>query len=258
MWKYGFASVAGTAHIKSSLPLQDFSRAETILDSRGEEVLIAIVSDGAGSAVNSKVGAKLACESLAQDLKSHFANGGELQEIGKDFLTNWIDKLQHLIGKLALDNELTAQDFACTLLAAVAGQEQTAYFQLGDGAIIQSIAGDKDQYSCVCWPQQGEYANSTNFLTDAAAKEKVFCELINGTVDEVALFTDGIQSLVLDYRNRTAHSPFFTPLFTWLRLRPEGYSKELSDSLTQYLNSEKINARTDDDKTLILATRRKQ
>lgn len=258
MWKYGLASVAGTAHVKSSVPLQDFSVAELILDSRGEEVFIAIASDGAGSAANSQVGAKLACETLLRDLQSHFASGGGLKQLTKDFVATWIEKFQNLISTSATETEMKSQDFACTLLAAIVGKDQAAYFQIGDGAIVESLAGQKDQYSCVCWPQQGEYANSTNFLTDAAAKEKVFCEVKTGTVDEVALFTDGIQSLVLDYRNRAAHSPFFTPLFNWLRPRPEGYSKELSVSLTQYLNSEKINARTDDDKTLILATRRKQ
>jgi hypothetical protein len=258
MWKYGFASVAGTAHVKSSVPLQDFSVAELMLDARGEQVFIAIASDGAGSAANSQAGAKLACETLLRELQSHFANGGELKLLTKDFVANWIEKFQNLIRNFATETEMKSQDFACTLLAAIVGKDQAAYFQIGDGAIVQSLAEEKDRYSCVCWPQQGEYANSTNFLTDAAAKEKVFCGLKTGTVDEVALFTDGIQNLVLDYRNRTAHAPFFTPLFTWLRPRPEGYSKELSDSLSQYLNSEKINTRTDDDKTLILATRRKQ
>lgn len=258
MWKYGFASVTGTAHVKSSVPLQDFSLAKALTDSPGNEVLIAVASDGAGSAANSHAGAKLACETFALDVKSHFAAGGELNQLTNEFIADWIDKFQSLISGFAAEAELKAQDFACTLLAAIVGQGQAAYFQIGDGAIVQSLAGEKDQYSCVCWPQQGEYANSTNFLTDVAAKEKVFCELQNGAVEEVALFTDGIQSLVLDYRTRSAHSPFFTPLFTWLRPRDVGYSQELSESLFRYLNSEKINARTDDDKTLILATRRKQ
>ncbi len=258
MWKYGFASVAGTAHVKSSVPLQDFSLAETILDSRGEELLIAVAADGAGSAAHSQTGARLACETFARDMKSHFANGGELAGISKDFLTAWIDRFQHLIGNFALEEEMKTQDFACTLLVAMVGQQQAVYFQLGDGAIVYSLAGEENQYRCATWPQQGEYANSTNFLTDAAAKEKAFYETRTGTVEEVALFTDGIQSLVLDYRTRSAHSPFFKPLFTWLRPRDDGFSQELSDSLFLYLNSEKINTRTDDDKTLILATRRKQ
>src|SRR5262249_4336217 len=105
-------------------------------------------------------------------------------------------------------------------------------------------------------PQQGEYANMTNFLTDVDAPDKVFRAQKSGVIDEIAIFTDGIQRLALDYQARSAHAPFFAPLFAWLRPRRGGYSRELSESLTVYLNSEKINSRTDDDKTLILATRK--
>lgn len=259
MWRYGFASVIGTGHVKSATPLQDASRVEVAFDARGDEVLIAVTSDGAGSAGNSDVGARLACDQFVHDLKSHFATGGDLSQLSNDFISNWVDKFQALINGLAAEAGLKAQDFACTLLAAVVGREQAVYFQLGDGAIVESMPGEQDQYRCVCWPQQGEYANTTNFLTDADAKEKFFCEVKPATlptrVDEVALFTDGLQNLVLDYRAQSAHSPFFAPLFAWLRPQPGGFSNELSESLAVYLNSEKINARTDDDKTLILATR---
>ena len=151
----------------------------------------------------------------------------------------------------------TIQEFACTLLAAIVRNEQALYFHLGDGAIVESRCGENDLYRCASWPQHGEYANTTHFLTDTDAASKIVVELKNYRVDEVALFTDGLQNLVLDYRTQSAHSPFFAPLFGWLRPRPRGYSQEMSDSLCSYLNSEKFNARTDDDKTLLLATRRR-
>jgi hypothetical protein len=62
--------------------------------------------------------------------------------------------------------------------------------------------------------------------------------------------------LALDFRAQTAYEPFFSPMFNWLRASADGRSVELSNSLTVYLASEKVNSRTDDDKTLILATRR--
>jgi len=256
MWKYGFASVIGTAHIKSGAPLQDASHAQVVCNARGDETLIAVAADGAGSASHSETGAKLACEMFTHDLKSYLAEGGALPQLPENFIADWIDKFQYLVNGLAADAGAKAQDFACTLLAAVIGRDHAAYFQLGDGAIVESIPGATDQYRCVCWPQQGEYVNTTNFLTDADARQKIFCEVKSGAAEEVALLTDGLQGLVLDYRAQSAHSPFFAPLFAWLRPRSGGHSKELSESLTTYLNSEKINARTDDDKTLILATRK--
>lgn len=258
MWKYGFASVVGTAHVKTGAPLQDASRAEVLFDVRGDEILIAVASDGAGSAANSAVGARLACDRFVADLKTYLAEGGALAQLPEHFIEDWIETFQFLVKGLAADAEAEPRDFACTLLAAVIGRDEAVYFQLGDGAIVEALPDEKDQYRCVCWPQQGEYANTTHFLTDADAKEQIFRQVKRGAVDEVALFTDGLQNLVLDYRAQSAHSPFFAPLFAWLRPRAApsaSYSRELSESLAAYLDSEKINARTDDDKTLILATR---
>ncbi|MCI0337157.1 MAG: protein phosphatase 2C domain-containing protein [Acidobacteria bacterium] len=255
MWKYGFASVAGTSHVKASLACQDSSHVEVFAGPQGEEILLAVASDGAGSAVHGHLGSQLACDLLIDEVKTHFAGRKGWAQLEEEFIHGWIGKFQHLVAGWSGELPKT-QDFACTLLAAVIGQENAAYFHIGDGAIVASLREDGENYQCVCWPQQGEYANTTNFLTDVDAVEKIFCGLKSNAVDEVALFTDGIQSLVLDYRKRTAHSSFFAAMFSWLRLRSEGYSRELSDSLVTYLNSEKINTRTDDDKTLVLATRR--
>ncbi len=251
MWKYGLASVAGTSHNKSAMTCQDSCRAEVFNGPQGEEILLAVASDGAGSAVRANLGSILACDLLVADVKSHFDGGKTWEQLVDDFIHGWIGRFQSIAARWAGESP---REYACTLLAAVVGREQAAYFQIGDGAIVAS-AGE-DEYRCVCWPQQGEYANSTNFLTDDDAADKIYCEMNTSGIDEVALFTDGIQNLVLDYRTRKAYAPYFASMFAWLRPRRIGYSRELSDSLVEYLNSDRINGRTDDDKTLILATRR--
>jgi hypothetical protein len=254
MWKYGFASVVGTSHQKAALPCQDASRAEIFTGSNGQEILIAAVSDGAGSATQAQLGSMFAAEFFIAGVKSHLINGGSVENLTRNFVESWIEAFQQTVADWA-GNDGTVQDFACTLLAAVIGNEQALYIHLGDGAIVEARQGEQDQFRCVSWPQQGEYANTTHFLTDADAAIKTVVELKSYAVEEVALFTDGLQNLVLDYRTQSAHSPFFAPLFGWLRPRQNGFSQELSDSLAGYLNSEKFNARTDDDKTLLLATR---
>jgi hypothetical protein len=256
MWKYGSSSVAGTLHLKSSTRCQDASRAEVVLDAGGSEVLIAAVSDGAGSAALAQLGSSLACDLFVDDVKYHI-EGGSANTISSDnFVAELVGKFRRLAPGWSRAESTRIQDFACTLLAAVVWIDRAVYFQIGDGAIVESRRDEPDRYTVVCWPQQGEYANTTNFLTDTDAVEKVFREVKSGAIDEIAIFSDGIQRLALDYRARSAHAPFFAPLFAWLRPHGGGYSRELSDSLNVYLNSEKINGRTDDDKTLILATRR--
>jgi hypothetical protein len=72
-------------------------------------------------------------------------------------------------------------------------------------------------------------------------------------VDELALFTDGLQMLALHFASRSAHRPFFEPLFTTLReaANPEA----LGGPLREFLDSPAVNERTEDDKTLVLAIR---
>ena len=96
----------------------------------------------------------------------------------------------------------------------------------------------------------------TNFATDTEAFEKLEYDLIDRHIEEIALLTDGLQSLVLHYETRTAHAPFFAPIFEWLRPASEDSLQQFSSSLISYLSSQKVNEHTDDDKTLILATRR--
>ena len=76
-------------------------------------------------------------------------------------------------------------------------------------------------------------------------------------VAELALFTDGLENLVLHKANRTVHAPFFDTMFPTIReSHATGEDLELSRALARYLATPKINERTNDDKTLILATRR--
>jgi hypothetical protein len=73
-------------------------------------------------------------------------------------------------------------------------------------------------------------------------------------VDELALFTDGLQPLALHYASRTVHAPFFVPMFDSLRRSTD--IDGLESPLKQFLKSKPVIDRTDDDKTLMLATRR--
>jgi hypothetical protein len=154
--------------------------------------------------------------------------------------------------------DLTPREFACTILAAIIGEGRAAFFQIGDGAIVVSNRSEPDDYGWIFWPQHGEFANQTNFITQDNALDLLELEIEHRCVDEVA-FTDGIERLVLDLSKRTAHPPFFRTLFGWLvntDSTPVDAEIPSSSVLERYLGSKQINDRTDDDKTLILASRR--
>jgi hypothetical protein len=118
---------------------------------------------------------------------------------------------------------------------------------------------EPDDYGWIFWPQHGEFANQTNFVTQDNVLEILEFEMEERCVDEIAIFTDGIERLVLDLQSKTAHAPFFRPLFGWLaktELAAAGEEIPTSEVVSRYLGSKQINDRTDDDKTLILASRR--
>jgi hypothetical protein len=71
---------------------------------------------------------------------------------------------------------------------------------------------------------------------------------------DLALLTDGLQMLALNYSEGRVHDPFFRPMFNLLRDSETG--ETLEQPLIVFLDSKRVNDRTDDDKTLFLATRR--
>ena len=132
--------------------------------------------------------------------------------------------------------------------------ENAIFYQIGDGAIVYATVDEPEEYCLFQWPQQGEYANTTNFVTDSTASDNLICETVAARVDDVAVFTDGLQRVALDYRGRIAYAPFFEGMFKPLRTNNE--LQLLESELAIFLESPKINDRTSDDKTLILASRR--
>src|SRR5687767_6155870 len=119
MWKYGFTSVVGTSHLKSSTPCQDASRVEVVVDARGAEVLIAVASDGAGSAAKAQLGSSLACDLFIAEARSHIEGGNTRALLSDNFISDWFVKFRWTATGWAGHDSGKIQDFACTLLAAV-------------------------------------------------------------------------------------------------------------------------------------------
>ncbi len=253
-WKYARASVTGTSHLAGNLPCQDASECEIVSAADGARILLAAVSDGAGSAARAEIGSSLTCTSFIEKAKEYFATGRGIRAMNESFAQDWLSSLQKKLRAIAQAERLDPGEFASTVVAAVVGEEESVFLHLGDGSIVASRRA-KDEYRCVSWPQQGEYVNSTHFVTDIDALDKIALSY-DGPIDELAIFSDGIQHMVLEYENQLAHAPFFISVFSWLQVAHETAPQSASHSLGEYLNSSKVNDRTDDDKSLILATRR--
>ncbi|REG49567.1 protein phosphatase 2C-like protein [Paraburkholderia sp. BL6669N2] len=246
-WRFVSSCVAGTSHSRQSLPCQDNCFVTTAAGADGRNWLIVIASDGAGSASRAEAGAEIACE-----VGGHFlveAIAAPDVEMTAALAHDVLGAIRAAIDAEAARVEGGMRDFACTLVGAVVGPERAMFFQVGDGAIVVRRDGE---LQCVFWPESGEYANMTYFVTDELAAQHLHIR-VEDSPAEVALMTDGLQRLALVFADQSVHAPFFTPMFrTLLDARSEDCDR-LSESLSVFLASDGVNARTDDDKTLILA-----
>lgn len=250
-WRVVATSCLGSSHIKTGAPCQDAHACEFF---QQHNVVALIAADGAGSASQSDTGAQLATSEILDCIRSFLADGHDLSQLSRDIAHGWLTNAAERIAQRALADQLEVRQYACTLLAAIVSPTHTCFFQVGDGAMVIRPRGDDWTY--VFWPQHGEYINTTVFITDPVAVENFEFSCEAGFVDEVAAFTDGIESLVLHYATQSVHTPFFDQMFQPVRTLPEGgFSAAMSEKLDAYLSSALICDRTDDDKTLLLASR---
>jgi hypothetical protein len=187
---------------------------------------------------------------LLDRVRSDLNEGQRVPQIDRDGALAWLVTARQALEREAEARGSSLREFACTALLAVVGETAAAFVQIGDGAIVVT----KDQVrEPVFWPAQGEYANTTWFLTDPGFEERVKFRRDDCSVDELAVFTDGLQRVALDYAGRVGYRPFFAPMFR--RMHDESDVSTLAEQMRAFLDSPTINGRTDDDKTLILAVR---
>jgi hypothetical protein len=242
------SSAIGTSHKKTGAPCQDAFTYKLL--SSGE--LIIAVSDGAGSASKSDVGSAKTVETAVAFLVSQLADKIPTDETGWEVV---IKKVFHVardaIVELAEATEAPLRDYAATLALVVLTNNWVAGGLVGDSITV--ILDEDEQLSVLCIPQRGEYANMTNFLTQDNALDVLDIQIKNRPSVGAAVFSDGLQSLAVNIAHNTPHAPFFTPLFAFTTaIENETIARQ---QLTDFLNSERVNARTDDDKTLVLARR---
>jgi serine/threonine protein phosphatase PrpC len=253
-WRYAAASVVGASHSKSASACQDSNDCQVYQLPNGESVLVGVVADGAGSSKYGGEGAALCCAMFIDLVSDHLSNGNAVDQISLDMGRFWLEAIKNRLSRQADSNSQVLREYACTLLGAVVGNSCAAFAQIGDGAIV--VADSEElEYGHIFWPDRGEYENTTHFVTEDRVEEHLQFDLVRREIVEIAMLSDGLQRLALDYQSQTAHQPFFHGLFPAFQKSPDGRSEALSRALGDFLSSERVNQKTDDDKTLLLATR---
>jgi len=249
-WKFTHASVTGKAHTDCGENCQDSCRAGTILHA-GSEIFIGIAADGSGNTTDGGRGAEIACGTLYEHISEAIRNSGDLSGITDEDIRKCITATREKIVADAGERGKPVTEYACTILGSVAVHDCAIFFQIGDGAIVTRSGVE---YETIFWPEQGEYANTTFFMTDEQYLDHLHIHYA-GSPDEIALFTDGLQNLVLSFSQKKAHSGFFKPLFDALQKNPDDGFFDFCTQLGSFLGRDDICERSDDDKTLVLAMR---
>lgn len=255
-WLVGHAVDVGTSHIARNQRCQDACFAQEVQRPDGSSVLIAIVADGAGSALYGEEAAEHAVEAFRASLSE-----AVVQEDGSDWLdSGWFeeqrDRLIAKLGALADERNARFSEFLSTILIAVAFHDVAVFYQIGDGFIVfdSHHLAEATQYEHVSFRDVGEYANETEFVIDPRGADEERYTYHPFPLTELYVFSDGIQRLAIDFLRRKPHAPFMQSLRSVFVGAVGDHDPE--KVVQSFLASAGVNARTDDDKSLVIALRR--
>ena len=203
------------------------------------------VSDGAGSAMRSDVGATVVARMFAEQTPPLPATGVH------DWAVRVVERIAEGVRAVAEQEDRPVGDFAATLVGAVACPTRTIFVQVGDGI---AVCRRGETFEIAIEPEASEFVNSTYFVTDAAVADHVRVREIEGAVDEIALLTDGLQPLVLHTADHQPHERFFETVFRNLRVEV-GHDAAAAAWLADMLASDLVTSRTDDDTSIVVAKR---
>jgi hypothetical protein len=249
-WAWISATTTGTSHTKAGIRRQDAYRCYCPNNAAG--YLVCVVSDGAGSASYGGEGAALVCRTFSTAAQAHLSENGTSPD--DEVILGWLDQIRDRITFAALSRGKTPRDFAATMIAVLSNGHETLIVQVGDGCLALRFPDCAD-WEVPIWPDHGEYASTTSFVTDdPQVKCRIHRELRQ--VAAMAAMTDGLERLALDFKEQKPFSAFFEGISKpVLAAASPGKMYPLSSMLKEYLDGEAICSRTDDDKTLVVAAR---
>lgn len=244
MWQVFGASEQGTSHFGTETPCQD---AHGFLNK--DYYLIAAVADGLGSATNSREGSSIAVDTSLKFLQNALSVSiPENEEDWKELVFQAFQTVRENLEETATNSSLALREYGTTLILVVITSEWISVGHIGDGAAVVLL--EDDALETISEPMRGEYANEVMPITsnDALSHGRFLAKQI--PIKAAALFSDGLQSLSLDLATGQPHERFFSPFFDVISKKID--TCEFSEKLADFLNSDRVCSRTDDDKTMVV------
>lgn len=245
--------MTGTSHLAVGAECQDSHVCTVVRNDSNAEALVVVVSDGAGSAKYGQRGAILTTQTINDIVTEFLKQGLPSTSIDKELVCSWLDNVRDRIATEANSAGFEMRDFAATMLIGIIESDFAVFAQMGDGAIV--VSQSHGAWSPVFWPQHGDYANQTYFVTDDFAYQNLMFSSAGGSIREVAAFTDGLERVLLNFSDQTAPAAAFDRMLTPLRNSEAfGHQEGLSKALAAYLISPSVTSKADDDLTLVICT----
>lgn len=179
----------GRSHVKNDLPCQDACKTFTLND-----VTVAAVSDGCGSAQHSEYGSELIVDILSQKFALEF---DRLYEADVDRLKSEINAfVLHQAALLAEQHGWDVRDIKATYLVVAVKGSRWLTCRLGDGAIVL-LHKDKSHELNV-EEKTGAVEFTTYFTTSDALQHISLQRYDDDTIVGGALMTDGVMDCLID------------------------------------------------------------
>ncbi len=255
-WRVAAATAAGSSHLRSGVRNQD-AVAHRIVETGRGQVVVAAVSDGAGSAARSDEGSRIAVTiavgAVVRGIEKRPA-AALVEHLATSLVRMAVKRARNEVVRYSRRQNLEPRELASTLIVAIASDRLITAAQVGDGAVVAFNLPDGTART-LCAAHTGEHANETTFITSRTRPHRIASVgCADGSDwDALALITDGLQNLALKMPEREAFMGFWRPLLNDLAQtdKPEA----VPGRLYSFISGERVQSRTGDDVTIAIATR---
>ena len=234
-------TICGALHRAKRLPCQDYASSKI----KGHK-LVAVVSDGAGSAKYGKTGAKAICDTLCDILIN-----SNLKTIKKD-IVEAIEIARHKLIDHPKNQRKDAYglvDFSATLVGVFCHHNCGIFFHIGDGAGLSYVHDNTEKF-IISEPENGTFSCETYFYTMMDWQNFLrFTPFEN--MDRIMLMTDGVTGFVFSDDFYKIHRNFLIPIISYLEKEPR--KTYACQALTNTLDDARARRLNADDKTILWA-----
>lgn len=209
-YKASCGHIAGRSHSKTNTPCQDYAATRI----QGDFACIAL-ADGAGSKKHSAYGARSVVKAVTRALAKRFDELWAISdespaEASSELIGCCLSALKHQAQKLNCE----LSQLASTLMFVAHSKGRFLAGHVGDGCIIHQQ--DDGDVAVISHPENGEYANTTFFVTDPGVHSHFrLYRGSSGLGSGFVVMSDGTAESLYRRANKSPAAPAIRKLISW-------------------------------------------